>query len=271
MPPHWFERNTGPTPVQVGPWQIQPTTLGELYLRADAGFHRELGYPEREGLGLEAIGRLYVPSAPWFSVIGEIREEILTEGNRLSWSVGGLGDYDLYKIAAGIDGIYDTTSDSHVGSGFIYMSRELPELNSYFGFWTTFAIWDDVVTTAVRVNPFVIRETSVGVKPLEQFNLFYAARLGLDGEWGELYVAPGFEFDLGEFQFSVGYQVTVAPNIDVFANWYQMASTDHNWSLYAGVQFHLGCGPARPFDFVMPNRIRARQRWGVDSTVFIYD
>jgi hypothetical protein len=204
-------------------------------------------------------------------VIGELRDEILTEGNRLTWTVGGVAEFDLYKAAAGIDGIYDTESSSHVGSAFLYLSRELPELNSYFGFWTTFGLWDDTVVTNVPIGPFLGAQNSVGVKPLEQFSLFYAARLGIDGQWGELYVAPGWEMDLGEFQFSAGYQVTVAPNVDVFANYYQMAGTDHNWSLYAGVQYHLGCGPSRPFDFVMPNRIRARQRWGVDSTVFLFD
>ncbi|MCS6976563.1 MAG: hypothetical protein NZM31_06080 [Gemmatales bacterium] len=269
-PPHWFERTTGPAPIQVGPWQIQPTTLGELYLRADAGVHHETGFPDREGLGLEGIGRLYAPGAPWLSLVGELRDEILTHGNRLSWTVGGVIDQDLYKFALGVDGIYDTVFDSHVGSGFIYLSRELIELNSYFGFWTTFALWDDVVAVQTPVAPFLVRETRLGVKPLEQFMVFYAARLGLDGEWGELYVAPGFEFDLGEFQIAAGYQVTVMPHVDLFIHYYQMADND-NWSLFGGVQLHIGTGPSRPFDFTMPNRIRARQRWGLDTYFYFVD
>lgn len=269
-PPHWFERTAGPAPIQIGPWQIQPSPLGELYLRADAGLHREIGFPDREGLGLEGIGRLYAPGAPWLSLVGELRDEILTEGNRLSWSVGALIDHDLYKFAFGVDGIYDTEFSSHVGSGFLYLSRELMELNSYFGFWTTFALWDDVVATRMPVAPFLIRESRLGVKPLEQFMVFYAARLGLDGEWGELYIAPGFEFDVGEFQVAAGYQVTVLPNVDLFVQYYQMAD-DGNWSLFGGVQLHIGTGPSRPFDFTMPNRIRARQRWGLDTWFYFTD
>jgi hypothetical protein len=269
-PPHWFERTAGPEPIQIGPWQIQPSPLGELYLRADVGLHREIAFPDREGVGFEGIGRLYAPGAPWLSLVGELRDEILTEGNRLSWTVGGLIDKDLYKFALGVDGIYDTVFDSHVGSGFIYVSRELIELNSYFGFWTTFALWDDVVVTRVPVAPFLVRESRLGVKPLEQFMFFYAARLGLDGEWGELYVAPGFEFDVGEFQIAAGYQVTVLPNVDVFVHYYQMAD-DGNWSLFGGVQLHIGTGPSRPFDFTMPNRIRARQRWGLNSFFYFTD
>jgi hypothetical protein len=273
-PPHWFERNGDPhrTFPEPCPWNLNnPTTLGELYLRADAGWHREIGFPEREGVGFEADGRLYIPQAPWFSLIGELRDEVLTEGNRLTWTIGGLADYGLYKLAAGVDGIFDTESDSHVGSGFFYLSRELPELNSYIGFWATVALWDDVITYTQPVGPFALLETSVGVKPLEQINVFYAARLGPDGHWGELYVAPGIEAGLGEFQVSAGYQVSLAPQLDAFVNYYQMTGSDCNWSLYAGVQYHLGCGPSRPFDFTMPNRIRARQRWGIDSALLLFN
>ena len=268
-PSPWFERTPGPDAIQVGPWQIEPVSWGDFYLRADAGLHRELGFPDREGVGLEAIGRVYFPGAPWLSAVGELRDEILNRGNRLTWTIGGLGEWDRFTVAAGVDGIFDTTSDSHVGSGFFYFSRELMELNSYFGFWTTFALWDDVQVARVPVGPFLVREVSVGVKPLEQFMVFYAARLGFDGEWGELYVAPGFEFELGEFQVAVGYQVTVVPNVDLFVHGYQMTGSDDNWSLFGGVQLHLGAGPRRPFDFTMPNRIRARQRWGIDSVVFL--
>lgn len=284
VPPHWLERRAANGETSAGgehtsaslfadpsAGPARPTGPGELYLRIDGGAHRETGFPQREGVGFELDGRLYLPSAPWLSVIGELRNEVLSGDDRLSWTVGGISEFGPLHVAAGVDGIYDTDSDSHVGSGFIMISHELAHLNSRIGLWSTFELWDDIEVTIRERGPFVVEFIESGVRPYEQTSIFYSARLGLDGEWGELYLAPGFEHTHGRFRISTGYQVTIFDGPDLFVHYGQTASGDRDWSVFAGVQFHFGGGPARPFDFTMPQRLRARQVRETVHGVFVFE
>jgi hypothetical protein len=244
-------------------------SLADLYLRFDVGTHKETGFAEADGLALEIEGRLRLPDDPWLSLVGGLRNEFLDGGNRLTWTIGGFGEWELLRAGGGIDGIYDDRSDTHVGSGFLFISQELPCFCVCVGLWSSFSLWDDMESFSVEPAPGVVQVYRYGVQPYEQTSFFIAKSFGPDCRW-DAYVAPGFEHRDGKFQFSAGLQATIVNQLDGFVHYHQTASGNHDWSVFAGLQFHLGCSGSRPFDFMMPVRNRARQvfRATVDTYSF---
>jgi hypothetical protein len=179
-----------------------------------------------------------------------------------------MADYGLWRVAVGVDGIYDSESQTHVGSGFILVSRELDQFCARVGGWATFTLWDELHTLADQIAPNVIQVTQLGVRPYDQIRVFYSQQLGPPGTWGdraEAYIAPGLEYDSGMFLLALGAQATIIDGLDAYIQFHRTFDGDKDWSLFAGVQVHLGCGPNRPWDFAAPNRIRARQRWTSDT------
>jgi hypothetical protein len=247
--------------MEPGP-SLQPwLTSGDLYIRADLGTHREHGFPERDGLGIELNGRIAFPDSPWISAIGTLRNGFMDGSDRLSWTLAGMGDWGVVKAGGGIDGIYDSLSDTHVGSGFIFVSYELLEFKTRVGLWSTFQLWDDFHEVVMPVIPGVFEVLTFGVKPYEHTSVFLAGALGPEGRWGEIVFAPGIEHTDGRLRFSVGFQGSIVENVDAFIYYHQTAAGDRDWSIFAGLQLHLGCGGPRPFDFTMPQLIRARQKF----------
>jgi hypothetical protein len=272
-PPHWFERQgAGAVPMPGDPAFDPPARepLADLYLRFDGGIHKEIGLPQREGAGFELDGRLYLPAAPVFSLVGAVRTDVTTHNDRFSWTAGVLGDNGHSQIAVGVDGVYDDETKGHTGSLFGLLSFELwPQ--HWFGLWTTAELWDDAHTFKRRHGPFVLQVTQSGVEPYVQTSLFYAAGLGPDNRYGELYIAPGVEHHRDRFRISTGYQVSLTDHLDAFVHYHQTAHGDKDWSVFAGIQLHLGRETARPFDFTMPQRIRARQVRSVRTTFYVFD
>jgi hypothetical protein len=264
------------TPQPQPPWGLPfvPAhfdwrTLTDFYFRIDGGVHREPGFPEREGVGFEFDARLRLPDAPCFSLLGGLRyDAAFDHDDRIGWTFGGVVEQDLLQVVFGIDGVHDMESESYVGSGFILVAQDLPSWHSRVGLWSTVELWSDEQTTVSFVGPFAIL-TTTGVKPLEATSFFYAARLGPNCRWGEVYVAPGFEHDDGHFRLGLGYQGTVMGDLDVYAHYARTFDGDDDWSLFAGLQFHLGGGCNRPVDFVMPERLRARGERTSSSVVVL--
>jgi hypothetical protein len=254
-------------------WLAQPIDwagLGDLYLRFDVGKHKEIGFPESDGVGLEIAGRLRLPHEPWFSLVGSVRNEFIDGGDRLGWTIGGFGEWGPFRAGGGIDGIHDNRTDSHVGNGFIFLQYELPAMCTRVGIWSTFKLWDDTEEFTIEPVPGTIQVVRTGVEPYEATSVFVAKSLGPDGRWGDIYFAPGFEHRDGHFRFSAGYEVTIVDQLDGFIHYHQTASGERDWSIFGGLQLHFGCSGNRPFDFVMPQRIRSRQliRTTVDTFAF---
>jgi hypothetical protein len=276
-PPSWLVPQQGPgdaPPGELRPMfaiqSIDWASLGDLYFRFDVGTHQEVGFPEADGVGLELMGRLRLPDEPWLSLVAGIRNDFLDGGDRLGWTVGGFGEWGPLRAGGGIDGIHDNRTDSNVGNGYLFISYELPTICSRVGVWSAFNLWDDIHTYSIPLAPNIVQVVRTGVEPFEQTRFFLAKSLGPDGRWGDVYVAPGFEHRDGRFVFSVGYEVTIVNDLDAFVHYQQTASGDRDWSIFAGLQFHLGGTCGRPFDFVMPQRIRSRQaiRTSVDTFIF---
>jgi hypothetical protein len=280
-PPHWFERRgTEPPPPDLAYPDAHfqafgPESLGNLYVNFDGGAHKEFGFRERPGLGFEASGQLYLarPSpVRTYSLLGGLREEVLEGGaSRLSWTVGLLADVDRWQFAFGIDGIADDRPNTHVGGGFLLISRELEEWNSRIGLWTTFSLWDETTVRWQELTPFLVQATISGVEFVEHTSLFYSARLGPDGRFGEAYIAPGIEHNHSHFRLSAGYQLAIVEHVSGFVHGHWTADEDRDWSVFAGVQVHFGCAATKPFDFTMPSRIRARQAAGSRNYLFFVD
>jgi hypothetical protein len=276
-PPHWLDRNIGPGdwsnngPNPVAPLQpVDWMSLVDLYLRLDFGKHKEIGFPEDDGLGLELAGRVRLPQEPWLSIVADIRNEFIDGGDRFGWTIGGFGEWGLLRAGGGIDGIHDNRSDSDVGNGFLFISQDLPAFCARIGIWSTFELWDDIHAFTFQPAPNIIQVIRSGVEPYEATSFFVSKSLGPEGRWGDIYFAPGFEHHDGRFKFSVGYQGTIVDQLDAFIHYHQTASGDRDWSLFAGLQFHLGCSGNRPFDFMMPQRIRSRQMFRTTVDTFIF-
>jgi hypothetical protein len=264
-PPHWYERRgVGPAPTDpfqpaFAPPPIDFANLGDVYIRADLGRHAEIGFPEVTGFGLEVTGQLRLPHSPWISLLGTLRNEFQDGGDRFSWTAGIMGEWGPVTAGGGIDGIFDNRTDSNIGSGFFFVSYELSTISSRIGLWSTFTLWDDVDKFGYNVGPGTSVVVTTGVEPLEHTSVFFAKAIGPEGRWGAVYVAPGIEHEDARFRFSVGYQGTIVEHLDGFVHYHQTTDGDDDWSLFAGLQLHFGCGSSRPYDWLMPQRIRARQ------------
>ena len=104
-------------------------------------------------MGLELDGRLCLPDAPGFSLVGQLRYDVAwDEGDRVTWTFGGVVEQDLLQIAFGIDGIHDLGTHSYVGSGFILVAQDLPSWHSRVGIWSTFELWNDFQTAVSFVR-----------------------------------------------------------------------------------------------------------------------
>lgn len=234
--------------------------LTDFYGRIDGLVDREVGFPERQGIGFEIDARLRLPDTPFFSLIGEFRYDAIRDyGDRITWTFGGVFEEDLLQIVFGVDGINDMESHSYVGSGFIMVAQDLPSWHSRIGIWSNVQLWDDFKTTLYLGDPFA-QIVKTGVKPVEQTSIFYSARLGPNCRWGEAYVAPGVEHDHGHFRLSLGYQTTIVGDLDAYVHFTRTFDGNDDWAIFAGLQLHFGCGSNRPFDFVMPLPIRAREQ-----------
>jgi hypothetical protein len=133
------------------------------------------------------------------------------------------------------------------------------------GVWTVFSLWEDKSTNVTQYENGLGQQVTalnhLVVGPDEQTSVFASKTLGPDGCFGEVYFAPGLDHHDCRFRYSIGYQGTLVDQLDGFVHFHQTTSSSRDWTIFAGLQYHIGCGSNRPWDFVMPLRIRARQVW----------